>query len=150
MRFVALRFCVFPFFFFHMFSSQAVTVYVRYINSSHNFWPVFCEQCIHTLFMDPQISFFINFFIKNGSYGTIHTFKNYFATVFSVFSFSKISSIQTDPKCKWILSLTNNSPQVAHVAQILATWGYCSCIEKKKRLKRRRKTHCVSAIQTTP
>ena len=25
---------------------------------------------------------------KNGSHGTIHTFKNYFATVFSVFSFS--------------------------------------------------------------
>ena len=30
----------------------------------------------------------LNFFIKNGSHGTIHTFKNYFATVFSVFSFS--------------------------------------------------------------
>ena len=27
--------------------------------------------------------------IKNGSHGTIHTFKNYFATVFLVFSFSK-------------------------------------------------------------
>ena len=26
--------------------------------------------------------------IKNESHGTIHTFKNYFATVFSVFSFS--------------------------------------------------------------
>ena len=25
--------------------------------------------------------------IKNGSHGTIHTFKNYFATVLSVFSF---------------------------------------------------------------
>ena len=40
--------------------------------------------------------------IKNGSHGTIHTFKNYFATVFSVFSFqfsvsTTISSIQTDP-----------------------------------------------------
>ena len=46
---------------------------------------------------DPQISFFINFFIKNGSHSTSHTFKNYFATVFSVFSFNKISSIQTDP-----------------------------------------------------
>ena len=32
---------------------------------------------------------------KNGSHSTIHTFKNYFATVFSVFS--KISGIQTDP-----------------------------------------------------
>ena len=27
------------------------------------------------------------FFHKNGSHGTIHAFKNYFATVFSVFSF---------------------------------------------------------------
>ena len=46
---------------------------------------------------DPQTSLFSNFFIKNGSHGTIHIFKNYFATVFSVFSFNKISSIQTDP-----------------------------------------------------
>ena len=30
---------------------------------------------------------FQHIFIKNGSHGTIHTFKNYFATVFSVFSF---------------------------------------------------------------
>ena len=41
--------------------------------------------------------------IKNGSHGTIYTFKNYFATVFSVFSFqfsvsATISSIQMDPK----------------------------------------------------
>ena len=57
------------------------------------------EQCICALFMDPQISLFSNFFIKNGSHGTIYTFKNYFATVFSVFNFSKISPIQTDPYC---------------------------------------------------
>ena len=37
---------------------------------------------------DSQISFFNNFFIINESHGTIHTFKNYFDTVFSVFSFS--------------------------------------------------------------
>ena len=36
---------------------------------------------------DPQISLFCNFFIKNGFHGTVHTFKNYFAIVFSVFSF---------------------------------------------------------------
>ena len=36
---------------------------------------------------DPQTSLFYNFFIKNRPYGTIHTFKNYFVTVFSVFSF---------------------------------------------------------------
>ena len=45
------------------------------------------EQCICALFMDPQISLFSNFFIKNGSHDTIHTFKNYFATMFSIFSF---------------------------------------------------------------
>ena len=45
------------------------------------------KQCICALFMDPQITFFNNFFIKNGSHNTIYTFKNYFATVFSVFSF---------------------------------------------------------------
>ena len=41
----------------------------------------------------------INF--KTGSHDTIHTFKNYFVTVFSIisFQFSTISDIQTDPKC---------------------------------------------------
>ena len=33
--------------------------------------------------------------MKNGSHDTIHTFKNYFVTVFSVSA--KISSIQTNP-----------------------------------------------------
>ena len=47
---------------------------------------------------NPQTSIFSNFFIKNKSYGTIYTFKNYFTTVFSVFNFSKISSIQINPK----------------------------------------------------
>ena len=48
------------------------------------------------LFMDPQISIFSNFFIKNGSYDTIHTFKNDFATVF--FSFQFQFSVFTDPQ----------------------------------------------------
>ena len=43
--------------------------------------------------MDPQILLFNHFFIKNESYGTIHTFKIYFTTVFLVFS-----CIQIDPK----------------------------------------------------
>ena len=47
----------------------------------------FSKQCIRALFTDPQISFFINFFIKNGSHGIIYTFKNYFTTVISVISF---------------------------------------------------------------
>ena len=32
-----------------------------------------------------QTSLFNKIFIKNGSHGTIHTFKNYFATIFSIF-----------------------------------------------------------------
>ena len=58
---------------------------------------------VHALFMEPTATLFKEN-IKNGSHGTIHIFKNYFVTVFSVFSFqfsifsfSKISFIQTDP-----------------------------------------------------
>ena len=36
---------------------------------------------------NPQILLLSNFFIKIGSHITIHIFKNYFVTVFSVFSF---------------------------------------------------------------
>ena len=53
-----------------------------------------------------QITLFSNFFIKNGSHNTIYTFKNYFATVFSVST--KISSIQTHPKYKRLLNLTHH------------------------------------------
>ena len=64
------------------------------MNSSHKSWLFHGEQCTRALFMDSQIPLFSNFFIKNGSQGTIHTFKNYFNTAFSVSA--KISSIQTD------------------------------------------------------
>ena len=52
--------------------------------STVNSAPVYCSRV-------PQITLFNNFFIKNGSYNTIYTFKNYFATMFSVsvFNFSK-------------------------------------------------------------
>ena len=42
-----------------------------------------------TLFTRPTSLFFSNFFIKNGLHSTIHTIKNYFTTVFSVFSFQQ-------------------------------------------------------------
>ena len=57
------------------------------LNSNRKCWLFCSKQCISVLFMDPQIPLFSNFFIKNGSHGTIYTFKNYFATMFSVFSF---------------------------------------------------------------
>ena len=46
----------------------------------------FSMGLVHYL-QDLQISFLIKTFIKNKSHGTIHTFKNYFAIVFSIFSF---------------------------------------------------------------
>ena len=54
-----------------------------------------CMYCSHTVY---TVHILKN--IKNGSHNTIYTFKYYFATVFSVFSFqfsATISSIQTHP-----------------------------------------------------
>ena len=69
-------FCSFLFFFF---------------GSARICWFFHSKQCIRVLFTDPQIPLFNNFFIKNRSHDTIHTFKNDFITVFSVsiFSFNK-------------------------------------------------------------
>ena len=76
-------FFFFFFFFFHAFWQNAVTVQ-WIVTANVDFLP----QTVHyVLFMDPQISLFSNFFIKNGSHGTIYTFKNYFATVISAISF---------------------------------------------------------------
>ena len=93
-----LFFFLFFFFVFTRFGVMRLLFMHCSLNSSCKCWLFHSEQCIRALFMDPQILLFSNFFIKNGSHGTIHTFKNYFVTVFSVFSFSKISYIQTDPR----------------------------------------------------
>ena len=77
------------FLFFFLFSLCVCVCVLRSAFCGCLVGPVHCSW-------DPQTSFFFNkTFIKNGSHSTIHTFKNYFATVFSVFS--KISDIQTDP-----------------------------------------------------
>ena len=47
-----------------------------------------CGFC--ALFMGPASMGFSKFFFKTGSHGTIHTFKNYFAIVFSIFSFQQL------------------------------------------------------------
>ena len=73
---------VYVFFFFFFLEA-------RFSGSGHcSVGPVHCSR-------DPQTSFFNKKFIKNGSHGTIYIFKNYFATIFSVFS--KINGIQTHP-----------------------------------------------------
>ena len=86
---VFIHFVLFFLFFFlfsRVFGGMRLLFNEQCMNSSRKCW-LFQWTMIRILFMDPQISFFINFFIKNGSHGTIYTFKNYFATVISVISF---------------------------------------------------------------
>ena len=83
---------VFAFFFFFtrlwhlwlLFMHYAWTIVVKF-----DFSYFFFSQSVHTvqLFIDPQISLFSNFFIKNGPHCTIHTFKNYFTIIFFNFQF---------------------------------------------------------------
>ena len=95
--------CIFPFFFSRIFETCGYCLCtVQWIvatkfDFSHFFQPISAHR---VMFTDPQISLLNNFFIKNGSHGTIHTFKNYFATVFFnfQFQFSVFSCIQTDSK----------------------------------------------------
>ena len=79
---------LFFFFFGTCFRSKHVCYdyYSLIIVATFNYSPVYCSWV-------SQTSLFSHFFIKNGSYGTIHILKNYFTTVFSVFNFSKINSI---------------------------------------------------------
>ena len=74
----------------------------------------------HVLFIDPQIPLFSNFFIKNGSYSTIYTFKNYFATVISIisFQFQQNKSYPNRPKVRKYktskrVKLKNNAPTIS-------------------------------------
>ena len=73
---------------------------------------------------DPQTSFSSNFFIKNGSHSTIHTFKNYFVTVFSVFN--KISDIQTHPKwSEYELGRILISKKIKNKKRWVLSWSKC-------------------------
>ena len=71
--------CVFSLFFFSFFFFPVTTFDYFLVNSAH----VHCSRV-------PQTSLFSHFFIKNWSHSTIYTFKNYFVTVFSVFSKNKL------------------------------------------------------------
>jgi len=86
----------------HFYFSASCTVHRAWIVHL-GLWKVTCivhalrlhcaGDIVHALFTSPKTTLFKKN-IKNGSHSTIYTFKNYFATVFSVFS--KISCIQTD------------------------------------------------------
>ena len=83
---------------------------------------------------NPQTSLFSKFLIKNGSHDTIHTFKNYFATVFSVSA--KISSIQTDLYMHFHMCVQQNpilkclfsSTHTIYFAHLFTTSHKCSDI----------------------
>ena len=109
----------FPLFFFFFFQPAIVD----FVN---------CEQCIYELFTVPQITLFSNFFIKNGSHNTIYTFKNYFATVFSVsvFSFSKN---KLNPNTPLVLSIVLSAKKFQFQLNELFSNGKSK--KKKKKVK---------------
>ena len=87
-------------------------------------------QCIsvgsvHSLWKS-QTSFFNKTFIKNESHCTIHTFINYFVTLFSIFS--KISGIQTDPMCA-----NHYVPRVYNFKNVIS-WIPCQHFVKPRRI----------------
>ena len=83
-----LRFAFLIFFFFSTRFGETRLLFMYCSMNSNRKMLTFLQQTVHhVLFMDPQISLFSNFFIKNGSHGTIYTFKNYFATVISAINF---------------------------------------------------------------
>ena len=86
--------CIFSFLFFFFFFLVSYNRGQRLLFNEQqpHFFLLFCPfitsvDPVHCSW-NPQISHFSNFFIKNGSYDTIHTFKNYFAIMFSVSVFN--------------------------------------------------------------
>ena len=87
------RICVSAFFFIILFFISRISgqffftihslLRLLFMNNSRKVW-------LFSTF-SAQISLFSNFFIKNGSHDTIHTFKNYFTTIFFSFQFSAVS-----------------------------------------------------------
>ena len=102
------------FFFLHAFVGLWLLFMFIYgsMNSNYKVWPFsfyfLVNQCTLCTVYGSIISHFNNFFIKNGSHGTIYTFKNYFITVFFSFSVS-VFSFQFSAVSKRTLSvcLTN-------------------------------------------
>ena len=67
-----------------------------------------CFDTVHALFMDPTVTLFKKN-IKNESHGIIHTFKNYFITVFQFLIFN-FQFQQKYVVSKWNLN-TLSTPQ---------------------------------------
>ena len=88
-----LRFHISRFFFFLHVNSNFTWVHCTGDKNHYSCTVYHCSHSIHVLKN-----------IKNGSYGTIYTFKNYFTTVLSVFSFqfSVISNNKLNPNGPYV------------------------------------------------
>ena len=82
------------------------------------------------MFTDPQISLFSNFFIKNKSHDTIHTFKNYFAIVFFSFQFLIVSKRTLKLKYIQIALISNmllhKKTNDLYMRKLTTIWWYAS------------------------
>ena len=78
-----LHISVFFFFFTHLWDLQLLFMHKVWLFLAF-FQPISAHRA---LFMNLQISLSSNFFIKNESHNIIHTFKNYFITIFFSFLF---------------------------------------------------------------
>ena len=65
--------------------SLFIFIFLENVNWHFFVFPMGSVHCSR----NSQTFFFNKTFIKNKSYGTIHTFKNYFTTIFSVFNFQQ-------------------------------------------------------------
>ena len=94
-------FCVFLFFFLFFFFPFLMHAFLFLGDKVH------CSCTVHILFThcsrDSQPLYLEKKYIKNESHSTIHTFKNYFATVFSI---SNQITIATHPNLQQVYVLT--------------------------------------------
>ena len=100
------HFSIFFFFFFPACVNSSCTVY------AHGFIVQETKSAVHKTY---KHFFQKKIYIKNGSQGTIHTFKNYFAIVFSLFSFQQNKLYLNGPYIFW------KSNNWLHVFYILNT-----------------------------
>ena len=104
---VGSMFCASHIHVLHFFFLQDVIVDFSLVNSARS--------------RDPQILLFSNFFIKNESHGTIHTFKNYFAIVFFNFQFSAVSkqTLNEDPKLEFPFKYKKFKATMKHSVHVM-------------------------------
>ena len=85
--------------FFHFF-------FFFFLRLDSNLTWVYCQETkitVYALFITVHSIVHALKNIKNGSYDTIHTFKNYFAIVFSVFSFSNNKFNSNGPSIVYVI-----------------------------------------------